>query len=436
MKTTLQQTKFRLVIFFLITTIISSVLWFLSRGYTFADLEFEDLFKYLGGISGYVVIVFMSFNFILAARFRIIENILTSLDKLFRIHKWTGILGFSFAMNHVLFLALDNITNFFSYYIPILDNVLYKNIGMLALYSLFVIIMLARANFLPYHIWKFIHSFMGVPFIIAGIHIYLVSSVYAFLPAQIWLGFWLIVGIISYVYAVFLFEIIGPGFTSKILKVEKLKDITNIYIQRPQYFNFVAGQFAFIKLFDKNISQEPHPYTISSSPFDDYIRFSIKGLGDWSSKVGNVTVGSKVKIIGPYGHFNVTRLKPSKKQVWIAGGIGVTPFLSMAKSESNLKTCEDITFIYSCKNQGDAVFNEEIQSYEAIDKNIKFISHCSDDSGFLTADYILDLVNNDLNDTIFLFCGPRPMTRGLIKQLKEKGVKDDRFAFEYFDFRE
>jgi predicted ferric reductase len=435
MKTTLRQTKVRLVIFFLITTLISSVLWFLSRGYYISDFRFEDLFKYLGGISGYVAIVFMSFNFILAARYQIVENLLTSLDKLFRIHKWTGILGFSFAMNHVLFLALDNITNFFSYYIPVLDNVAYKNIGMLALYSLFIIITLARANFLPYHIWKFIHSFMGVPFIIAGVHIYLVSSAFGFLPAQLWLGFWLAVGVISYIYAVFLFEIIGPGFTSKVYKIERLGDITGVYIKKPIEFKYIAGQFAFIKFLDGNFSQEPHPYTISSAPQDGYLRFSIKGLGDWSKSLSGIKEGVKIKVIGPYGHFNAERLHSAKKQVWIAGGIGVTPFLSMAKSEGVLKTCEDITFIYSCKSKGEAVFEEEIMSFEAIGKNIKFVPHYSDASGYLTADYILNLGDN-VSDSVFLFCGPKPMTRGLIKQLSEKGVPYENFAFEYFDFRE
>ncbi|WZB73187.1 FAD-binding oxidoreductase [Achromobacter xylosoxidans] len=87
-----------------------------------------------------------------------------------------------------------------------------------------------------------------------------------------------------------------------------------------------AGQFAFVR-FDRR--EGAHPYTIASAPRPDgAIRFEIKALGDYTSRLpGALRVGQPVEVEGPYGCFQLDA-DAGAPQVWVAGGIGVTPFLA------------------------------------------------------------------------------------------------------------
>ncbi|MCA9381549.1 hypothetical protein KC678_04750, partial [Candidatus Dojkabacteria bacterium] len=193
-------------------------------------------------------------------------------------------------------------------------------------------------------------------------------------------------------------------------------------------------QFSFLQILNKDVSLEPHPFTMSSVESEEYLQFSIKELGDWSKSMEKVKVGDKVKVTGPYGHFTTDNFRESKKQVWIGGGIGITPFLSKIRSELTQKSCEDIYLIYSERNKENASFMHEITKLDDIETHLKSIIHFSDEQGFLSADQISEWVCG-FEDTIFLMCGPKPMTESISKQLISKGIKPDDIVFEFFDFK-
>lgn len=91
----------------------------------------------------------------------------------------------------------------------------------------------------------------------------------------------------------------------------------------------VAGQFAFVS-FDK--SPEPHPFTISKAPSDDgSLRFSIANLGVYTGGLSNpLTTGDTAKIQAPFGRFS--RRRATDLEIWVAAGIGITPFVAWAQS--------------------------------------------------------------------------------------------------------
>ena len=92
---------------------------------------------------------------------------------------------------------------------------------------------------------------------------------------------------------------------------------------------YEAGQFAFFS-FAALSPRESHPFTIASAPSGENLRIIVKASGDFTSElVRAVEVGDEVRVEGAYGHLT-ERHCDSQQEVWVAGGIGITPFLSRA----------------------------------------------------------------------------------------------------------
>lgn len=94
-------------------------------------------------------------------------------------------------------------------------------------------------------------------------------------------------------------------------------------------FQYKAGQFVYLRFLDGIPGPEEHPFTLSSSPSEETISVTAKDLGDFSGALTAVQTGAPALIDGPYGIFRSDKVSPDRPLVFIAGGIGITPFLSM-----------------------------------------------------------------------------------------------------------
>lgn len=189
----------------------------------------------------------------------------------------------------------------------------------------------------------------------------------------------------------------------------------------------MPGQFAFVKIDSDGVLGQSHPFSISSTPSQTQVRFSIKQLGDYTSALSQAKVGQSVKIDAPYGSFS-NKVVKSNRQVWVAGGIGVTPFLSMAASVDG---SQQIDMYYSVKESKEAVYLKELQAIEAKNNNFRINLVDTTKSGYLTADKILTNIE-DIDTTTFLICGPPAMMKSIRQQLKVKGVKNRSIHTEEF----
>ncbi len=413
-------------------------MWFLEKNFYSIELNSSQIFRYIGQITGVLAINFLGLNYLLSTRFRFIENILGGLDKLYRVHIYTGLTAFVLLLAHPVFLSIQNIEFneiFRSYFIPYESNALALNLGIAGFWFFLAVLFFASNRKVSYTVWKIVHGFIGIPLLIISAHIVLAGKSYEYIPLEMWTSTWILIGIFSYVYKLFLYDHIGPVLIYTVEKIDKTEELFEIFL-RPvdKSLKFKAGQFAFLQFLGSKISMESHPFTISSEPSNSMLKFSIKKLGDWTNKLDLLEVEDKVKVAGPYGHFHTDNLRKSKKQIWIGGGIGVTPFLSMAKDQKYCKNCEDIYLIYSDNTRNQAVFIDEVKSYDSMNENLRTILHISDDQGFLNADQIEKWVGG-IEDTVFLICGPKPMRDALYKQLRKKGVKDSDIVFELFNFK-
>lgn len=424
-----------LIIIYLIFFGIIALLWLLAK----PNLNIIVRFPYMAAnqLSGLLTVSLISLNLLLASRAKLFENLFGGLDKVYKQHQLTGKIAFAMMIAHptFLFLGASSLSRALRFYLLDFGEVAY-NYGKLALLFFTILIVLTIFIKLPYHIWRRTHQLMIIPVIFATLHVATVSGdIGEFAPLGLWTFSLLGIGIVSYVYKVILYPYIGPKIEYKIQKVNIRGIITEIILLpiNKQLF-FEPGQFVFA-VFDpvkrgSGITSEEHPFSISSSPDQDFIRLSIKKSGDFTATMPQLKPGEMVKLYGPYGQFGKRALTSKKEVLMIAGGIGITPFLSIVNYISNKNINLDYKLIYSYKNDTDNTYKEEL---EALAKE-KLTTHHSDRNGHLTAELIQEKTG-DLKNKLILLCGPKGMMKSLTKQFIAMGVQRKNIIFEDFDLK-
>ncbi len=372
-------------------------------------------------------------TFILSCRFNWLEKLFGGLDRVYRIHHICG--GFSFVMllNHPLFLAVNVLPNIslVSKYVWF-SNLLPYNFGLLALYSMLILLILTFTINLPYDLWLKTHEFMGVTLFFASIHVLTIGSdVSRFWPLRLWVVSLLLVSALSVVYKRYLYKYLGPKFNYLVDSTEIIGDVINVYLKPvTKKMNFYPGQYVFAR-FEK-LGKETHPFSISNDGKDGLVRLSVKILGDYTLKVKGVSLGESVAIYGPYGNFFESLLN-KQDLVWIAGGIGITPFLGMMEMAKNIAK-QKIDLIYCAKTESELVFDNEIKNSISQNGLFRYWKFCTQNHGHLDANSILGLIGGAENKK-FLLCGPNIMMKTISTQLASLGVKKRNVIFEDFNFK-
>ena len=98
---------------------------------------------------------------------------------------------------------------------------------------------------------------------------------------------------------------------------------------------FLPGQFVFVDFHQDGISAETHPFSIASTPGQTTLEVVVRSLGDYTSRLMGLKPGAMARVEGPFGRFTYHRHR-NRDQIWIAGGIGITPFMSMVQDARGL----------------------------------------------------------------------------------------------------
>lgn len=209
---------------------------------------------------------------------------------------------------------------------------------------------------------------------------------------------------------------------------EGLVEVVMRPIGRP--IDFVPGQFAMVHLEAKD-GWHRHPFTISSAPHEDVVRVTVKALGDYTSRLQElIEPGMPAVIGGPHGRFSHWR--GTDRQVWIAAGVGVAPFLSWLRAlDGHLP--HRVDFFYTA--MGEPPFAEEIR--EIANRHEALHAHLIDTSveGRLTPERVLAAADGDRSELSVFMCGPQGMLRSFQTQLRLAGVPAKRIHRERFDWR-
>lgn len=415
--------------------VLTLSLWVLSKEDLSLVLQYP--FKSLGQITGLFASVYVSMEFLLATRLRILEKLFGGLDKVYRSHAITGALAFIFMVNHPVLLAINSLPNVktsLNYFVPNLLNLPYAY-GIFGLYSMVLLLSLTLFLRLPYHWWKRTHIFMVIPQMFILFHVVFISSDTSnYLPLKIWilaLGF---ASLIAYAYKRFFYSRFGNRFFYTVSTVNMVDDLAEIVLSPVGgAMEFLPGQFVFLSIQDDVIGREEHPFTISSSPKDTQLRLSIRQTGDYTKKLPLLKPGTEVKVYGPYGVFGEKSITKKKEDVWIAGGIGVTPYLSLLRYYSVAGLNKNVWMFYSSRAGADKIYSDEISRLAENQKNFRIYRNADFGGKRLTAEFIEKTVGSLKDRQIFL-CGPEQMVQDLWEQFLDLGVKPRNIIFEEFNF--
>jgi predicted ferric reductase len=196
--------------------------------------------------------------------------------------------------------------------------------------------------------------------------------------------------------------------------------------------NFVPGQFALVYIEAKD-GWHRHPFTIASAPSEGLLRVTVKGLGDYTSRLRELLEpGMPAVVGGPHGRFD--HAKGTADQVWIAGGVGVAPFLSWMRALTEHPPPGRVDLYYTFTG-GPAPFGEELT--EIAERRDTVRTHLVDSQvdGRLTVERILGDVSVDPSRLSVFLCGPEAMLRDFQKGLRAAGVRAHNIHREYFDWR-
>ena len=199
-------------------------------------------------------------------------------------------------------------------------------------------------------------------------------------------------------------------------------DVASIYIsgRNVEEFRFRAGQFAFLTFLNSRVLLDlAHPFSFSSSRGSSMIRFTIKVSGDFTKRIKTLSAGTPVVIDGPLGNFTLEQ-SWGNKFLFIAGGIGITPFVSMV---TELGVHDDVMMFYAARTSGDLVFGSDLEKklgnrlHYFISREISGGGGVSSYKGKRITVEAMHSQAPDLKERDIYVCGPPGMVRELTRDL-------------------
>jgi predicted ferric reductase len=388
---------------------------------------------YVGEVFGSILIVLMSCSLFLSTRPKWAEPFFGGLDKMYLTHRRTSTSAFLLMFVHLLTVPISTTNLRLGNYLAM--------VSFLGLVSIVLPTLAPRIPFLSkltnstYEGWKKLHRFVGIFFITGFIHSLTVKGLDAFIAIN-WVQIFFIIGTASYLYT----EVFGRFFKKYLPYTVEAVNHPNgtttevvLHAKKDAIQKQRAGQFLFVRFPHDKTLDESHPFTISSAPREDVLRVTVKASGDFTRHLfSHLQAGADAIVEGGYGMFNYKT--GGQKQIWVAGGIGVTPFLAFIRDmDGNLS--HDVDFYYTVRHREEAIFADEIES--AAKKNPRLRAHIrfSSTDGSLTVDEIVKNAGGDISGHHVYMCGPLPMVQAFEKKFLEAKVPAANIHYEEFNFR-
>ena len=147
---------------------------------------------------------------------------------------------------------------------------------------------------------------------------------------------------------------------------------------------------------------------------------------------GETRPGDTAAVQGPFGRFSYLLHPDASDLLFLCGGIGITPFLNMARNlRVNKRDDLEIDFYYATKSAGEMIFKDELVAISTECPNLRIIPYSSDQMGFLNADAVAK-ISGDLRDTDIFVCGPPPMMNSLAAQFAKAQIPKNLVHMEAF----
>lgn len=372
---------------------------------------------------------FFFLQFVLSSRWKLIESGF-GLNRMIHYHRMLGRLAIMFLLIHPLLLLMHEGL--------IITRPLFWFAGLTALLGLMLTAFAAsfyKKLKLPYELWLNIHKANYILFPVALIHVYGNA-----LPGSLLYYLWLVLAILFVLLLAekAVREVNVRKNPYEVVKVQQeASDIWSLYFKGKQ-LRYKPGQFMYLRLIRGGRVSSSHPFTISSSPTWELLTVTPKQLGDFTATVKDTKVGDLALIDAPYGVFSFLN-HDGDRLAFIAGGIGITPFMSMLRYIYDKKIEKQVTIIWGNKDEEALCFQEELNKMARERENIKVVYVMSaqeswrGEKGRIGVKVIEKYVP-DLARCHFFVCGPPMLSLAVMKALRENGVPERRIHHELFEF--
>ena len=363
-------------------------------------------------------------------------------DLLIRVHRGMGYAVVLLVFLHIVVLVADDPGR-----ARLLDSVHAPNraragmVATLALCGLVVTSVWRRRLRLDYERWRVLHLMLAALALTGGVvHVLLVRE-YTATPVIRW-------ALVAFaaVAVVALFHLrVGRQFAATRLPYV-LTDVhperngaTTLVLRASGHDGvpFEPGQFAWIKLLDRPYSLAEHPFSYASSALTPaHPSFTIGPAGDFTSSVAGLAVGTRLCVDGPHGAWQP--VLPEAGYVLIAGGMGITPVLSMLRTWADAQEQRPVQLIFANRHWRQVPFREELERLcRSLELDLVHVlsapeRHWKGERGYVDAALLRRVLPRDAHERNFFVCGPPLMASGVDSAVRELGIADRHVHVERF----
>ena len=407
--------------------IVAGLAYFKSYGFDVSGYSIGRLLGVLG-LSG------LALQTVLSSRNKMLEAGI-GLDRLSRWHKANARATTLFVILHPLLLFYTYVSKLnFSF---ISAFTLFHYFGVASLIGVLFIVATALYSVslkFKYETWKIVHKLTYAILITAFVHGFFISgNILYVMPLGYWWEILLAITILSFL----------AKYTSekKIYNITKIKqetpNVRSVFLKpKDTGIDFKPGQFAFLTFTKSKVHKEEHPFTISAMPDKSGdLSFSIKESGDFTRTLSDLRVGDRAIINGPYGTFSNYDMKGPF--IFIIGGIGITPAISMIKYMAAQKSKDRVILLYANRTQKDIAFFDDLELIQNSSDFLRVVHVLSEERTNIYKYGIIskELLESELDYISFykyFICGPAPMMRSIKNTLLKLGARSENIFTEEF----
>ena len=393
---------------------------------------------------GFAGMAMMGTQFLLTARFRR-ATAPFGIDIIYYFHRYLAILAFALIFLHFFIIRIDNAEALGP--MNPLQAPWYMSAGRLSV-LLFAVLIITSLWRKPLHIhydeWRILHIVLAVSaFLLALGHIDGVGY-YVDAPVKRWLWssyslFWLL--LIVYIRLIKPWKMHHRPYRVKEVREERNNSWTlALEPEGHAGLKFQPGQFAWLTLRTSPWKVKEHPFSISSSAAEgNRLDFTIKELGDFTNTIKDTCIGEIAYLDGPYGAFSVDRYPRAPGFVFIAGGVGAAPIVSMLRTLADRQEQRPLWFIYGNKHWQDVIFREQLELLkQRLDLRLLHVlceppANWQGETGFVSQALLEKVLPEDADKYEYFICGPRAMSESVQEGLRTLHVPQTKIHFELFD---
>lgn len=394
---------------------------------------------------GFAGVSMMGVQFALTARFRR-ASAPFGIDLVYAFHRWAAVAALVLILAHpVILFVVDPVQ------LETLNPLVapwYMTVGVWSVVALVVVVvssLFRKPLRLPYELWRYLHAaFSALAVLFALLHVEGIG-VHASSPWKrlTWGGLaagWL--ALLAYV------RVLKPWRSLR--RPWKIAAVTRhpgrawelaLAPDGHPGVTFSPGQFAWLSLRAGPFAMKEHPFSFSSPPGlpGGRVEFTIKELGDFTRTLGTVQPGEVAYLDAPYGAFSIDRVKSPQGYVFLAGGIGIAPMLSMLRTLADRGDPRRHLLVYFYRDEGSLTGRDTIETLRArLELEVVYVLDAPSPSwagerGLVSSELLRRYLGADPAARACLVCGPQPMIEATERALSELGVPVSRVHSELFD---